>query len=232
MTTPAPIAVALDTSDLSVAARLAGATAPHVSTMKVGLQLFSSEGPGAVEKVRAQAPGVQIMLDLKLHDIPATVTGAARSLARLHPEILTVHALGGTAMIAGAADALPGTVIAAVTILTSLHGGDLDRLGIAGPPGSAVRRLAAIAVAAGARALVCSPLEVAAVRDEVGPAIRLITPGIRPAGSAVGDQARLATPVAARAAGSDLLVIGRPIIAADDPGRVAADIAAEVSAES
>lgn len=225
----APVAVALDTSDLSVALQVATAVAPHVTAFKVGLQLFTAEGPEAVEKLRIEAHGVEVMLDLKLHDIPATVAGAARSLQRLAPEILTVHALGGPAMIRRAADQLPDTQIAAVTVLTSHTDTDLQLLGVAGPPSEAVLRLSVMAVDAGARALVCSPREVAAVRAAVGPDIRLITPGVRPAGSSADDQARTATPEATYAAGSDLLVIGRPITGAADPAAAAAGIAAGLS---
>jgi orotidine-5'-phosphate decarboxylase len=223
----APIAVALDTSDLAVAIRWTTAVAAHVSTVKVGLQLFCHEGPGAVEKVRA-AGDVDVFLDLKLHDIPATVAGAAGSVAHLQPRYLTVHAAGGPAMVAAAAKALPDTLIAAVTILTSLSAADLDRLGVAGPPEDAVRRLARLAVDAGARALVCSPQEVAMLRSVVGPDVVLITPGVRPTGADVDDQARIATPEQALADGADLLVVGRPITGADDPGAAAAAIAASI----
>jgi orotidine-5'-phosphate decarboxylase len=220
----APVAVALDTGDLGVATRWVEAVAPYVSTAKVGLALFCAEGPAAVEKVRATAD-LDIFLDLKLHDIPATVRGAARSVAAVSPTYLTVHASGGPAMIEAAAAELPDTKIAAVTILTSLSAGDLERLGIAGPPAEAVRRLARLAVSAGARALVCSPQEVALVRDVVGPDIVLITPGVRPAGGDTQDQARVATPEQALADGADLLVIGRPITGAEDPSAAAAALA-------
>jgi orotidine-5'-phosphate decarboxylase len=219
-----PLAVALDTADLAVAVRWAAAVAPYVSTAKIGLELFCAEGPAAVEKIRAGAE-LDIFLDLKLHDIPATVAGAARAVAAVAPAYLTVHACGGPAMIEAAAEALPATRIAAVTILTSLDVADLERLGIAGPPASAVRRLAVLAVAAGARALVCSPREVALVRAVVGPDIVLITPGVRPAGGDRQDQARVATPEQALADGADLLVVGRPITAAADPGAAAAALA-------
>ncbi|MBA9006603.1 MULTISPECIES: orotidine-5'-phosphate decarboxylase [Thermomonospora] len=223
--TPAPIAVALDAPDLETAARWASMVIPHVSTVKVGLELYLRYGPDVVASVRG-ASGVQVFLDLKLHDIPATVAGAARAVARLRPDFLTVHATGGEAMIRAAVEAAPDTAIAAVTVLTSLGDADLGRLGMAGPASDAVRRLAAMAVGAGARALVCSPQEAAAVRAEVGPSITLITPGVRPAGAAVQDQARVATPEEALAAGADLLVIGRPITGAADPGAAAAGIAA------
>lgn len=224
----APIAVALDTGDLATAVRWAQSVAPYVSTVKVGLELFCAEGPGAVEKIRAAAE-VEIFLDLKLHDIPATVRGAARSVASLAPDYLTVHASGGPAVIAAAAEALPETRVTAITILTSLTADDLDLLGIAGPPADAVVRLAQIAVDAGARALVCSPQEVALVRAAVGDGVRLITPGVRPAGTDTHDQARVATPEQALADGADLVVVGRPITGADDPGEAAGSIAAALS---
>jgi orotidine-5'-phosphate decarboxylase len=219
-----PIAVALDTADVDVATRWAAAVAPYVSTVKVGLELFTAEGPAAVDKVRAAAPDVDVFLDLKLHDIPATVAGAARAVRPLQPKYLTVHASGGPAMIAAAAEALPDTLVTAVTVLTSLSADDLDAVGLDGPPDAAVRRLASLAVGAGARALVCSPREVALVRETVGPDVVLITPGVRPAGADHQDQARVATPEQALADGADLLVVGRPITAAADPARAAADL--------
>jgi orotidine-5'-phosphate decarboxylase len=224
----APIAVALDTPDLATAVRWAIAVAPVISTAKVGLELFCAEGAAAVEKIRASTD-LDIFLDLKLHDIPATVAGAARAVAPISPAYLTVHASGGPAMIEAAANALPDTRIAAVTVLTSLSAADLQRLGIAGPPADAVVRLARLAVEAGARALVCSPQEVAMVRAAVGPSVTLITPGVRPAGAQADDQARVATPEQTRSDGADLLVIGRPITGAADPGEAAAAIAASLS---
>jgi orotidine-5'-phosphate decarboxylase len=221
----APIAVALDAPDLETAARWATLVTPHVSTVKVGLELYLRYGPDVVASVRG-ASGVQVFLDLKLHDIPATVAGAARAVARLKPAYLTVHAAGGSAMIRAAAEAAPDTRIAAVTVLTSLADDDLASLGLAGPAPDAVRRLSALAVEAGAEALVCSPMEAAAVRAEVGPDVTLITPGVRPHGAATQDQMRVATPEHALASGADLLVIGRPITAAPDPGAAAAAIAA------
>jgi orotidine-5'-phosphate decarboxylase len=224
----APIAVALDAPDLETAARWASLVTPHVSTVKVGLELYLRYGPDVVASVRG-ASGVQIFLDLKLHDIPATVAGAARAVSRLRPALLTVHAVGGPAMIRAAVKAAgPHTKIAAVTVLTSLDEADLARTGISGPPQEAVRRLGVLAVEAGARALVCSPREVAAVRADVGPDITLITPGVRPAGSAVQDQVRVATPEEALQAGADLLVIGRPITGSADPGAAAAAVAASL----
>lgn len=226
-TARAPIAVALDTSDLGVATAWAAAVAPAVRAVKVGLQLFCHEGPSAVEKIRATGD-LELFLDLKLHDIPATVAGAARSLQPLAPTYLTVHAAAGPAAIEAAATALPDTRIAGVTILTSLSAADLDLLGIVGPPEAAVRRLARVAVDSGARALVCSPQEVAAVRAEVGGDVVLITPGVRPAGADVQDQSRIATPERALADGADLLVIGRPITGADDVGKTASELATKL----
>jgi orotidine-5'-phosphate decarboxylase len=223
-----PVAVALDTPDVTVAVRWAEAVAPYVSTVKVGLELFTAEGPAAVDKVRAAAPDVDVFLDLKLHDIPATVAGAAAAVRALAPRYLTVHASGGPAMIRAAVDALPDTLVTGVTVLTSLSAGDLDAIGLAGPPQDAVRRLAVLAVGAGARALVCSPQEVAAVRAEVGSSVVLITPGVRPAGADTQDQARVATPQQAIADGADLLVVGRPITAAADPAAAAADLLASL----
>ena len=196
------------------------------STVKVGLEAYLRDGAEAVRAVRAAAPGCALFLDLKLHDIPNTVAGAARAVAGLEPDFLTVHASGGSAMIRAAADALPGTRITGVTVLTSLTGADLEAIGLRGPAPDAVRRLAVLAVEAGARALVCSPLEVAAVRAEVGRRRRARSrPGVRPAGAAVGDQARVATPEQALADGADLLVVGRPITGAPDPAAAARDLA-------
>ncbi|RKS04508.1 orotidine-5'-phosphate decarboxylase [Nocardiopsis sp. Huas11] len=224
---PAPIAVAIDANDIETAATWASAVAPHVSTVKVGLELYLRYGPDVISAMRG-ANRVKIFLDLKLHDIPATVAGAARSVAALRPSILTVHAGGGADMVRAAVEAAPDTDIAGVTVLTSMSEKDLEEVGLLGPARDAVRRLAVLAVGAGARALVCSPQEVALVRAEVGPDITLITPGVRPAGADRGDQSRVATPEEAIAAGADLLVVGRPITRAADPGAAAASIAAAV----
>jgi orotidine-5'-phosphate decarboxylase len=227
VTNPAPVAVALDAPDLETAARWAALVTPHVSTVKVGLELYLRYGPEVMAAVRG-ASRVSVFLDLKLHDIPATVAGAARAVARLRPDVLTVHAAGGPDMVRAAVESAPDTMVAGVTILTSLGDDVLDRIGMAGPVADAVLRLAALSVAAGAQGLVCSPREVAAVRAEVGPDVTLITPGVRPAGSAANDQARVATPEEAVRSGADLLVIGRPITGASDPGAAAAAIAASL----
>ncbi len=225
----APVALALDGPDLATVAVWARAAGPHVSTMKVGLETYLRDGEKAVHVAREASGGRDVFLDLKLHDIPNTVAGAARSVAHLAPEYLTVHASGGAAMVRAAVEALPGTRITAVTVLTSMSEDDLAAVGLLGPSIEAVRRLAALAVDAGARAIVCSPQEVAAVRAEVGEGITLITPGVRPAGADVGDQKRVATPEQALADGADLLVIGRPITAAPDIAAAARAIADSLS---
>jgi len=226
-----PVAVALDAPDLSTAVRWATELEPFITTLKIGLELFDAVGQRGIEQVREAAPSCELFLDLKLHDIPHTVAGAARTLSPLHPDLLTVHALGGSAMVKAACEVLPDTVITGVTVLTSMSAEDLSEVGIAGSPEDAVVRLAQVAVDAGARGLVCSPHEVAAVRQVVGPDVRLITPGVRPAGAAVGDQRRVATPVQALRDGADLLVIGRPITAAETPAEAAARIADEINAQ-
>ena len=222
--TPAPIAVALDTTDLETAVGWAAEAGPHVSTVKVGLELFLRHGHDAVLKTREASGGRDVFLDLKLHDIPNTVAGAARSVAELAPTYLTVHASGGPDMVRAAVQALPQTSVVGVTVLTSLTPEQLAAIGFAGTPRDAVRRLAVLAVEGGARALVCSPLEVADVRREVGADITLITPGVRPAGGPLGDQARVATPEQALADGADLLVVGRPITGAADVAAAARTI--------
>jgi orotidine-5'-phosphate decarboxylase len=170
---------------------------------------------------------MSIFLDLKLHDIPATVAGAARSVASLEPTYLTVHAAGGPSMIEAAAVALPDTRVTAVTVLTSLDASMVAELGIDGSPQDIVLRWAQMAVGAGARAIVCSPHEVARLREVVPAGFHLITPGVRPAGAATHDQRRSATPRQALDDGADLLVVGRPITEQSDPGAAARDIAAE-----
>lgn len=230
----APIAVAMDAPDLATLAAWTGAVAGTVSTVKVGLEVFCRDGAAAVTTARSAAEaaghaGIDVFLDLKLHDIPATVRGAALAVAHLDPAYLTVHASGGAEMVAAAAEALPGTRITAVTVLTSLDADSLEAIGLGGPPQAAAVRLARLAVDAGARAIVCSPQEVAAIRAVVAPDITLITPGVRPAGAALDDQRRVATPARAIADGADLLVIGRPITGAADVRAAAVAIAAQIA---
>ncbi len=223
----APIAVALDAPNLLVTQEWAKAVGPYVQVVKVGLEVFLRDGHASVQAAR-DASGCEIFLDLKLHDIPATVGGAAESVSILNPKYLTVHASGGAEMIKAAVDAVPNTYITAVTVLTSLDQAQLTNLGWAGTAQDIVKRLAVMSVSAGARAIVCSPQEVASVRAEVGNAAVLITPGVRPAGSDAGDQKRIATPQQALADGADLLVIGRPITASSDVASAAAQIAASI----
>jgi orotidine-5'-phosphate decarboxylase len=224
----APIAVALDAPNLATAREWATAVAPHVQVVKVGLEVFLRDGHDAVHVAR-EASGCDIFLDVKLHDIPATVAGAAHSVAKLAPKYLTVHASGGQDMVKAAVEALPETYVTAVTILTSLSQDQLAAMGWNGSAQDIVKRLAAQSVAAGARAIVCSPQEVAAVRAEVGPETILITPGVRPAGSDAGDQKRIATPEQALSDGANLLVIGRPITAAGNIAEAAATIASNIA---
>ena len=222
------LCVALDAPDLGTAEAWARATAPHARLLKVGLELFSAEGGQAVRRIAAHGP---VFLDLKLHDIPNTVAGAVRSLAPLRPAFLTIHAAGGGAMVAAAREAAEtaggeGRMrILAVTVLTSLDAAALAETGVAGGPVQQVLRLARLAVAAGADGLVCSPREVAPLRDALGGGPVLVVPGVRPAGSAADDQARTATPEEMAAAGADYVVVGRPITRAPDPAAAAAAIA-------
>jgi orotidine-5'-phosphate decarboxylase len=195
--------------------------------LKVGLELFAADGPAAV---RAAAElGRPVFLDLKLHDIPNTVEGAARSAAASGASLLTVHASGGEAMVRAAVRGAAGRLrVLAVTVLTSLDDDALAAVGLAGPAEQAVVRLARLAVDAGAGGIVCSPREVAAVRAAVGPEPLLVVPGVRPAGSARGDQARVATPAEAVRAGADVLVLGRPLRDAPDPAAAARAVAASL----
>lgn len=228
----APIAVALDAPDISTLTSWAASVAPHVRCLKVGLEAFCRDGHRSVLAARnaardADHPHISIFLDLKLHDIPATVAGAARAVAPLAPTYLTVHASGGPQMVRAAVEALPDTRVTAVTLLTSLDQASARELGISGSPSDIVARWAATAVDAGARALVCSPHEVTRLRSIVPSEVHLITPGIRPAGASAHDQRRASTPAQALADGSDLLVIGRPITGEPDPRAAAIAIAEE-----
>lgn len=226
-TRKAPIALALDAPDLATMSTWVQEAAPFVSTMKIGMQTFYRDGDKSVALVSDS--GCDLFLDLKLHDIPNTVAGAAHSLARFNPAYLTVHALGGAAMMEAAVNALPDTRITAVTVLTSLDDQELIKLGMETPVRTAVVRLAILAVSVGARAIVCSPQEVAAVRSAVPSEIVLITPGVRPEMSSAHDQKRVSTPEAALKAGADLLVIGRSITASADVASAARRISQELS---
>jgi len=230
VTGPERIVLALDVADGVEALALARALGDSVGMLKVGLELFIAEGPALVRELGEVGP---IFLDLKLNDIPNTVAGAARAAGGLGVRLLTVHALAGRHAIRAAADAIDRgrrdhPRILAVTVLTSLDGRDLAELGIGGSPEDAVLRLGALAIAAGADGLVCSPLEVAALRKALGPEVLLVVPGIRPAGAAKGDQARVASAGDAVRSGADYVVVGRPLREAADPRKVAAELVAEM----
>ncbi|MEI6220236.1 MAG: orotidine-5'-phosphate decarboxylase [Actinomycetes bacterium] len=205
-----PIILALDTDELDTAVNWIEATAGSVDVFKVGLEFFLKHGAAGLLELR-NTRHFELFLDLKLHDIPNTVAGAVRSIRELQPRFLTVHASGGSAMIKAAAEAGPAISITAVTVLTSLDQAELSNMGIALPPLDFAVSLARNAVASGARAIVCSPMEVTAIRSAVGSEIEIITPGVRPADSELGDQSRVMTPRDAIIAGADYLVIGRPI---------------------
>ncbi len=221
------LCAALDFPTWAEAEPFARAVAPAVGMLKVGLELFTAEGPSVVRA--ASALGRPVFLDLKLHDIPTTVEGAARSAARSGASLLTVHASGGAEMVRAAVrGAGPGLRVLAVTVLTSLNAEALSQVGLLGGPEASVVRLARLAISAGAGGIVCSPLEVAAVRAAVGPGPLLVIPGVRPSGAARGDQARVATPAEAIRNGADVLVVGRPLREAADPGRAAEELALSI----
>jgi len=221
---PNPLVVALDTSDAAAAVELAGRLAGDVALLKVGLQLFTAAGPDVVGRVRTLAP---VFLDLKLHDIPTTVGRAAHNAGRLGPTLLTVHALGGPAMVeaavreseAGAKDAgfEPPSVIA-VTVLSSIGGESLAS------PAS----LAFEAVSAGAAGVVVSGDDVKTVREVLGDESVIVVPGIRPSGTGANDHARVLSPHEAIASGADFIVVGRPITDASDPSAAARAVLAEI----
>ena len=228
----ARLAVALDVPDLAAARVLAEQLQDRAGVFKVGLELFVSEGPAAVEA--AASYGAAIFLDLKLHDIPRTVGAAVRSAGSLGARYLTLHALGGPAMIAAARDAAEATTsertkLLAVTVLTSHDDAELRRIGLGRGASEEVLRLAEMAIGAGADGVVCSPQEIVALRSLLGPQALIVTPGVRPAGSDKGDQARVATPGDAIRDGATLLVVGRPIVAAPDPRAAAEAILQEIA---
>lgn len=219
---------AIDVATLAEAGALCRALSGEVGLAKVGLELFLAEGAASVRV--AQEAGLPVFLDLKLHDIPNTVEGAARSVSRLGVRMLTVHASGGAAMVAAAKRGLSESVgerplLLAVTVLTSLTGADLEAQGIVADAERQVVRLGTMAVTAGADGLVCSPHEVAALRRALGPKPVLVVPGIRPVGGATHDQARVATPRSAVDAGADYLVVGRPLREGPSPAEAARAIA-------
>ncbi|WP_428264104.1 orotidine-5'-phosphate decarboxylase [Haliangium sp.] len=229
---------ALDVPDRVSADDLLTRLGDAVDWVKLGLELFVAEGPGLVRDLASA--GRRIMLDLKLHDIPATVSRATARAAALGAELLTVHASGGEAMLRAACEAAKvaeeahgGRLrILAVTVLTSLDEADLVATGAAGPLDSLVARRAELAVTAGCDGVVASPHEAARLRALVPEHFLIVTPGVRPSGADANDQKRVMTPTAARAAGADLVVCGRPIRDAADPAAAARAIAAELAERS
>lgn len=226
-----PICVALDTPDAGKAALLARSLRGAVGLVKVGMEQFYAQGRDGYGRVAAE--GVPVFLDLKLHDIPNTVAQGLNSLLNLAPApaIVNVHASGGPAMLEAAARAVDGRAkLIAVTILTSLSDSDIHASGFDPAAGTAEMavKLAELSKQCGLDGVVCSPLDIAAIKQACGTGFMTVVPGVRPAGADVQDQKRIATPEAARAAGADILVIGRPITQADDPATAAAAIAAAV----
>jgi orotidine-5'-phosphate decarboxylase len=226
-----PVFIALDITDLEQARRLAATVRSSVGGLKLGLEFFNAHGPDGVRPF--VETGLPVFLDLKYHDIPNTVAGAAKAAAKLGVSILNLHAQGGAAMMRAGLEAAksvsPSTKVIAVTLLTSLADEDLPSLGLPPPVADQVLRLAGLAQACGLDGVVCSAHEIARLRKELGPDFLLVVPGIRPAGSALGDQRRVMGPAEALEAGANILVIGRPITGAADPAQAARDIAQSLS---
>lgn len=205
-----PIILALDTKDLDTAKNWIEATNDSVDVYKFGLEFYLKFGAAGLRQL-ADAGDFQVFLDLKLHDIPNTVASSVRSVADLAPKFLTVHASGGGAMVKAASEAAPEISITAVTILTSLSDSDLLEIGYEKDSKSSAIALAKLAASNGARSIVCSPFEAIEIRKVVGSDIEIITPGVRPTGSELGDQKRVMTPQEAITAGANYIVVGRPI---------------------
>ena len=224
------IIVALDVPTAAAAHTVVKEIGDAVSFYKVGLELFLAEGPSVLELLREE--GKRIFLDLKFHDIPRTVEHAVQSVLKYRPDLLTIHASGGQAMISGAAKAIQAagasSRLLAVTVLTSLNQDDLVQMGVVRPVAEQVVSLGKLAVEAGANGLVCSPLEVSLLRQALGAGPVLVTPGVRPAGAGVGDQKRVMTPGDAIRAGSTYLVIGRPVVGASNRREAAVRINEEI----
>jgi orotidine-5'-phosphate decarboxylase len=216
------IALALDVSSAEEALSLVQQTADSVGVYKIGMQLFYAEGPDLVRRIKAQ--GRSVFLDLKLHDIPNTVASAVRSVAPLGVDFLTLHGSGGPTMLRAAAEVAGEIRLLAVTVLTSMDAAEMCAVGIQENPSDQVLRLAKVAKDAGVGGLVCSPQEAALLRSAMGREAFLVCPGIRPSGSAKDDQKRTATPKQALVDGANLLVVGRPIRAAQDPGAAARNL--------
>lgn len=222
--------VALDVASVQEARQLVAATAETVSIYKVGKQLFTTAGPDFVRELVQN--GHRVFLDLKFHDIPNTVASAVRSASALGVSMLTVHASGGTKMLRAAVDAAAESpnppMILAVTVLTSMSDDDLREVGVSGRVLDQVLRLAALARNAGCPGVVASAQEARELRRELGTGFAIVTPGVRPKGAAVGDQARVVTPAGAIEAGATHIVVGRPITEATSPAQAAAEILKEI----
>ncbi len=227
------IIVALDYPDADSAMALVAQLDPQLCRLKVGKQLFTAAGPRLVESLANK--GFAVFLDLKFHDIPTTVALACKAAANLGVWMMNVHALGGSTMLRAAREALGESAqrpqLIAVTLLTSMSEPDMAEIGLNGSPQDAVLRLASLTHAAGLDGVVCSAQEAALLKRVIEQPFCLVTPGIRPAMAAPGDQQRVMTPAAALAAGSDYLVIGRPITHAADPLKALQDIHTEISNE-
>lgn len=225
------VIVALDYPDLGAALAMAGRLDPRRARVKVGKELFTRAGPRAVEALASR--GFEVFLDLKYHDIPNTAAGACRAAADLGVWMVNVHALGGPRMLEAAREAVAGAArpprLIAVTVLTSLDAADLRALGFSEGPAELVLRLARMTADCGLDGVVCSPREIAPIRAALPAPFALVTPGIRPAGEATGDQKRVLGPREALALGATYLVIGRPITGAEDPAAALAAIEAEVN---
>jgi orotidine-5'-phosphate decarboxylase len=230
MLTKDRLIVALDVPGATQARQLVQSIGESASTYKIGKQLFTAEGPQLVRDLVAS--GRKVFLDLKYHDIPNTVAAAVRSAAELNVSMLTVHASGGSKMLKAAVEAAAQSsskpMILAVTVLTSMSDEDLQEIGVSGTALSQVLRLGALARKAGCGGLVASAKEAGELRRELGEGFAIVTPGVRPAGAAIGDQARVLTPRDAIEAGASHLVVGRPIIEASDPAKAAASIVEEI----
>jgi orotidine-5'-phosphate decarboxylase len=223
--------VALDVSSAAAAQNIVAAVGDSAFCYKVGMQLYTAEGPRVVRDLVAS--GRRVFLDLKYHDIPNTVAAAVREAAGLGVSMLTVHASGGGKMLRAATEAArkanPALMVLAVTVLTSLDDNDLDKLAIHGRVQDQVLRLAALALADGCHGVVASAQEASALRSELEGDFAIVTPGVRPAGAEPGDQARVVTPAEAIAAGATHIVVGRPITAAADPAAEARAILGQIS---
>ena len=223
-----PIILAVDTDDLEIAKRWVSITNPYIGVFKLGLEFFIKFGQAGVKAVQAETEK-PLFLDLKLHDIPNTVSKSALQVADVAPMFLTVHASGGRAMINAAAQSLPATKITAVTVLTSLDSEDLKEVGMGKDAQDLAIQLAKLSVSAGAKAIVCSPKEISQIRNAVGDQVLIITPGVRPSGTlSSDDQKRTMDPKTAIAEGADYLVIGRPITKAVDISHAAKMILKEI----